>query len=178
NVHITNSELRNFLIKSLPNFMVPTYFTQLKKMPLNQNGKIDRKALPVSNLDPVSDFDYIAPEGELEKKVAHIWRDVLNIQKIGVYDNFFELGGHSLNAASIILKVNQEFDVNIHLSEMFKKPTIKEFTTLILDGEQHKSSIILPVEVREYYPVSSQQKRLFIMWQLNRDSVAYNLPSG
>lgn len=95
-----------------------------------------------------------------------------------MYDNFFELGGHSLNAASIILKVNQEFDVNIHLSEMFKKPTIKEFTTLILDGEQHKSSIILPVEAREYYPVSSQQKRLFIMWQLNRDSVAYNLPSG
>lgn len=178
NVNITNSELRNFLIKSLPNFMVPNYFTQLKKMPLNQNGKIDRKALPVSNLDPVSDFDYVAPEGELEKKVAHIWRDVLNIQKIGVYDNFFELGGHSLNAASIILKVNQEFDVNIHLSEMFKKPTIKEFTTLILDGEQHKSSIILPVEAREYYPVSSQQKRLFIMWQLNRDSVAYNLPSG
>lgn len=178
NVNITNSELRNFLIKSLPNFMVPTYFTQLKKMPLNQNGKIDRKALPVSNLDPVSDFDYVAPEGELEKKVAHIWRDVLNIQKIGVYDNFFELGGHSLNAASIILKVNQEFDVNIQLSEMFKNPTIKEFTTLILDGEQYKSSIILPVEAREYYPVSSQQKRLFIMWQLNRDSVAYNLPSG
>lgn len=63
-----------------------------------------------------------------------------------------------LNAASIILKVNQEFDVNIQLSEMFKNPTIKEFTTLILDGEQHKSSIILPVEAREYYPVSSQQK--------------------
>ncbi|MDQ0858858.1 non-ribosomal peptide synthetase [Bacillus sp. V2I10] len=175
---IANAELRNFLIKRVPDFMVPAYFTQLNKMPLNQNGKIDRKALPVPEMDNASSSSYIAPEGELERIIAGIWEEVLKIERIGVYDNFFELGGHSLKAASIILKINQVFETNLQLSEMFKQPTIKEVVSQITKMQQHKSSAVLPVKEREYYPVSSQQKRLFIMWQLNRDSVAYNLPSS
>ncbi|MEK3889665.1 amino acid adenylation domain-containing protein [Bacillus sp. FSL K6-3431] len=175
---IANSELKNFLLKRLPDFMVPAFFTQLKKMPLNQNGKIDRKALPVPNLDTASSSSYVAPEGEIERKIVGIWEEVLNIERIGVYDNFFELGGHSLKAASIVLKINRECDTNLQLSEMFKQPTIKEVVNLMIMKQEHERPAILPVKEREYYPVSSQQKRLFIMWQLNRDSVAYNLPSS
>ncbi|WHZ55988.1 non-ribosomal peptide synthetase [Metabacillus hrfriensis] len=178
NVDITNSELRNYLIKRVPDFMVPAYFTQLNKMPLNQNGKIDRKALPVPDLDNASSSSYVAPESELERMIAGIWEEVLNIERIGVYDNFFELGGHSLKAASIVLKINQVFETNLQISELFKQPTIKEVVNLITKMQQHKRSTVLAVKEREYYPVSSQQKRLFIMWQLNRDSVAYNLPSA
>ncbi|MGG3640837.1 amino acid adenylation domain-containing protein [Bacillus gobiensis] len=177
-VTITISELRNFLMKRLPEYMVPVYFTQLKTMPHNQNGKIDRHALPKPYMDQAAGEGFVAPLGDVEEKITRIWEDVLTSERIGVYDNFFELGGHSLKAASIILKINQEFETNLKLNELFKKPTIKEITALISDKSQNKDSNILPVAEKECYPVSSQQKRLYILWQLSRDSVAYNLPAA
>jgi fengycin family lipopeptide synthetase D len=177
-VTITISELRNFLMKHLPEYMVPVYFTQLKSMPLNQNGKIDRHALPKPHVDQAAGSGYVAPLGDVEMRITRIWEDVLTRERIGVYDNFFELGGHSLKAASIILKINQEFDTHVKLNELFKKPTIKEIAALISDRKHNEDSSVLPVAEREWFPVSSQQKRLYILWQLSRDSVAYNLPSA
>ncbi|MGM7721818.1 amino acid adenylation domain-containing protein [Metabacillus sp. Hm71] len=171
-------ELRDFLMKRLPDFMIPAYFTQLNKMPLNQNGKIDRKKLPEPELKATVSSIYVAPENELERKIAQIWGEVLQLKKVGRYDHFFEIGGHSLKAASVVLKINQEFSANLQMSEMFKQPTIKDLASLLSENRQYETAGILPVKERAYYPVSSQQKRLYIMWQLNKDSLAYNLPTG
>ncbi|TCS97015.1 non-ribosomal peptide synthetase [Hazenella coriacea] len=177
-VKLKNSQLRGFLSKILPDFMIPAYFTQLEKMPLSHNGKIDRKALPVPDLETSTSSDYIAPENQIEQQIAEIWEEVLGFKKIGVYDNFFELGGHSLKVAAIVLKMNLELQVDLLLSDVFRNPTIKELALYVMEKQKHETSLIFPSEDQKYYPVSSQQKRLFILWQFDRNSVAYNLPSA
>lgn len=175
---IPASELRQFLLDLLPEFMIPNNFIQLEKFPLNQNKKIDRKALTKLEYHPTSDFNYVAPETEAEKYIVQLWEETLNINPIGINDDFFEIGGHSLKAAAIILKVNHSFNAGLQISDLFKHPTIKELATLVNKQQKNVGAAIQPVESREYYPATSQQKRQFIMWQINKESVAYNLPAA
>ncbi|WP_010453216.1 phosphopantetheine-binding protein, partial [Pseudomonas asplenii] len=79
-------------------YMVPAIYVALEKLPLTPNGKLDRKALPAPDLDAVISRGYVAPEGELEVALAHIWQDLLGLPQVGRHDQFFELGGHSLLA--------------------------------------------------------------------------------
>ena len=96
------SGIRRYLLSSLPNYMVPSFFIQLAKLPLTPNGKIDRKALPgpVGNLNP--GIEYKAPRNDIERKLLEIWREVLKVERVGIHDNFFELGGHSLKATALV----------------------------------------------------------------------------
>lgn len=172
-------ELRRMLARKLPDFMIPASFTQLEKMPLSHNGKIDRKALPAPDPQKTIDTDDEIPENEWEERMKTLWEEVLGVEGVGVRENFFELGGHSLKAATIVLKLNTQWDSQLQLSDVFRKPTIRELARYILEKQQYSDGApILSVEERPYYPVSSQQKRLFILWQLDRHSVAYNLPSA
>lgn len=89
---LTIAELRGHLLKDLPDYMIPSYFMQLKKLPLTPNGKIDRKALPEPDGNIDAGIEYVAPLGEVEEKLAGLWQDILSIEKVGRNDNFFELG--------------------------------------------------------------------------------------
>lgn len=175
---LTSAELRQFLSLNLPDFMIPAYFTQLEKMPLNHNGKIDRKSLPVPNLGIMTSSNYVAPQDEIEQKLVSIWQEVLGIERIGITDNFFELGGHSLKAAAIVLKVSKDLGINLQISELFRQPTVEDLAIYMRKKQKNDYVEIQPVAKQDYYPVSSQQMRLFILWQLERESKAYNLPSG
>ncbi len=171
------SELREYLAKELPDYMIPSYFVQMEKMPLTVSGKIDRGALRGPGLK--AGESYTAPENELETKLVYIWADILDISHsaIGVADNFFELGGHSLKAIILASKIHKVFEVKIPLSEIFKHPRIRELAGYLKDAVQWKYEQVALVEKKEYYALSSAQKRLYFLQQMDKDGTAYNLPS-
>ncbi len=168
-------ELREYLLKELPNYMVPSYFIQLDKLPINLSGKVDRRALPEPDTSVSTGREYVAAANEVEETLVSIWQDVLGIEKIGTKDDFFELGGHSLKATVLVAKIHQKLNVNLSLKEIFKAPTIKELARFVNKAEKNLYSSIQPVQIREYYPVSSTQKRMYLLWKLEGDSAAYNV---
>jgi non-ribosomal peptide synthetase component F len=119
---------------------------------------------------------YIAPTNETEKKLVEIWSQVLGIEKeqIGIYDNFFEFGGHSLAATMIVSKLHKAFDVKVPLMEIFKTPFIRGLAIYIQGSVGDKYISIDPVEKKEYYPLSSAQKRLYVSQQMDLDNTCYN----
>jgi amino acid adenylation domain-containing protein len=129
---VLTSELRAFLLKSLPEYMVPGHYINLKKLPLNTNGKIDRKSLPsMEGVDLSSEELYVAPRNALEEKLVKIWEEVLKREKIGVRDDFFTLGGHSLKAMKLLMEYNKTFEVRLSLQDIFFKTQLFSHAELI-----------------------------------------------
>ncbi|HLP47721.1 MAG TPA: condensation domain-containing protein, partial [Candidatus Kapabacteria bacterium] len=170
-----DTELREYLLEELPNYMIPSYFVRLEKIPLTPNGKIDRKALPKPGL--IAGESYIAPRDEIEKKLTVIWSEILNQSAIGINDNFFHLGGHSLKATILVSKIHKVFQVNVPLAEIFKTPTIKGLANYIKATIKDKYISIEPVEKKKYYSLSSSQKRLYVLYEMDRQGAGYNIPS-
>ncbi|MHB8062595.1 MAG: non-ribosomal peptide synthetase, partial [Ruminiclostridium sp.] len=100
----------------------------------------------------------------------------LGVERIGVLDNFFELGGHSLKAAVLVSKIHKEFNVEVQLSEIFKTPTIRQIADYISNLEEISYSLIPIALEKEYYEVSSTQKRMYIINQFEHDTINYNIP--
>jgi amino acid adenylation domain-containing protein len=169
-------EFREYLSASLPDYMIPSYFTRLDKMPLTPSGKIDRKALPKPEIE--SGKEIMAPETKTQEKLLETWWEVLGVKKeaIGIDSNFFELGGHSLKATLLISRIHKILDIKIPMVELFKTPTIRGLSQSLAKVEREKYTVVEPVEKKEYYRLSSAQKRLFILQKMDPDSTAYNLP--
>lgn len=118
-------QLRSFLKEMIPNYMVPSVFILLDKMPLTSHGKTDRSKLPDPELNrSESEASHIPPRNEVERVIASIWKEVLKIEKVGIHENFFDLGGHSLLLAQVHSKLQEELDVDITMLDLFKYPTI------------------------------------------------------
>ncbi len=169
-------KLRQYLSTRLPEYMLPTYFVPLEKIPLTQHGKINRKAFPLPELK--SGENYIAPRNETERKLVELWSEVLNIERnvLGIDSNFFHFGGHSLKATILVALIHKEFDVRVPLAEVFRTPTIRELAQYIRATNKEFHVSIQPAEEKEYYMVSSAQKRLFFLHQLTPRSLGYNMP--
>jgi len=174
---LTVVELREHLSKKIPDYMIPSAFVQLDKMPLTSNGKIDRKALPEPEGRINTGTEYVAPRNAVEEKLVKIWQAVLGVEKVGIEDNFFELGGHSLKAITLVGKIHKEFGAEIALQEVFKAQTIKEMIKTIEDAGESDYATIEPVANQAYYPVSSAQKRMFILHQFEPENITYNMPA-
>ena len=129
------TDLRDSLKIMLPNYMIPSHFIKLEKMPLNRTGKIDRKALP--NPNKVTEQDVrrtcIRPETEIEKQLVTIWEEVLGHNGIGVTDDFFDLGGHSLKVIKLISLIRDKMNIEVPLAIVFKIPRIREMAAYITD---------------------------------------------
>ena len=125
-------ELRGFLRRLLPEYMVPQHFVELSSMPLTPAGKLDRRALPAPDLELFRpETEFAAPRSQVEKVLAKIWNEVLGLERVGVHDNFFELGGHSLLATQIISRARDNFEMELPLQRLFRTPTIAGLTELI-----------------------------------------------
>jgi len=119
------SELRGYLKRSLPEYMVPSAWVILESFPLTPNGKVDRKALPVPDFSRTTlEQGYVAPRDSVEGIIAMIWSEVLRRGPIGRHDNFFDLGGHSLKATQIVSRLRKVFQSEIPLRHLFEFPTI------------------------------------------------------
>jgi amino acid adenylation domain-containing protein len=131
---LTTSRIRKALAENLPDYMIPSIFMHLDKMPLTNRNKLDRNALPnPGHKRPDIDTEYSAPQSLAETTLARIWSEILDIDPIGVHDNFFDLGGESLLAAQAVSKVSSFFEVNIPLRTLFDHPTISDFAAAIDD---------------------------------------------
>ncbi|UCH93413.1 MAG: non-ribosomal peptide synthetase [Candidatus Aminicenantes bacterium] len=129
---INLKELRDYLGKYLPGYMVPSFFITLDKMPLNNSGKTDRKALPFSkDLILKTGNEYAPPRTALEKRLVEIWQDVLEMERIGIDEDFFALGGHSLKAVQLFSRIHKEFNASINLRNIFSSPTIREMALVV-----------------------------------------------
>src|SRR5680860_151391 len=125
-------DLQQYLADKLPTYMVPALFKHMDEMPLTKNGKVDKNALQnLSSAQLSMDTPYAAPRNEIEELLERIWKEVLQLKKIGVYDDFIALGGHSLAAIRVTARVNEEIEVDFPLSKIFERPTIAEYATFI-----------------------------------------------
>ncbi|MEQ7054730.1 condensation domain-containing protein, partial [Paenibacillaceae sp. P-4] len=158
---------------------IPSYFVELERLPLTPNGKIDRKALPAPEGGASAGREYVAPRTELEAKLAAIWQDVLVREKaVGVTDNFFDLGGHSLRATTLVSKMHKELGIEFPLRDVFRYSTVEEMAVAMERLESGSFTAIPAAEPSEYYPLSSAQKRLYILNQLEGGELSYNIPGA
>ncbi|WGU93924.1 non-ribosomal peptide synthase/polyketide synthase [Paenibacillus dendritiformis] len=175
---LTVSEMRTSLAQGIPGYMIPSYFVQLERMPLTSNGKVDRKALPEPQGGLQTGVEYVAPRNRTESQLVKIWEEVLGYSGIGVLDNFFELGGHSLRATNLVSKIRKEMNVELPLRDVFRYTTVESMAGVIASLEETRHSSIPKAEEKAYYPVSSAQKRLYVLHQLDDSELNYNLPSA
>jgi amino acid adenylation domain-containing protein/non-ribosomal peptide synthase protein (TIGR01720 family) len=168
--------LRRYAGQTLPSYMVPAFIMQLERLPLMTNGKLDRKALPAPEGASAGLAVYVAPRTTLEAKLAEVWQLVLGVERVGAQDHFFELGGHSLKAATLVSRLHKELGVDLPLRSVFEAPILSEMAQRIEAMEQTAYTAIEPVAERAYYPVSSSQKRMYILNQLEGAELSYNMP--
>jgi acyl carrier protein len=143
-------ELRDFLQQKLPHYMVPSAYTVLDALPLTNNGKVNRRELPVpANLWQKSTV-YVMPQTESERLIARVWQSILKLEKIGIDDNFFELGGNSLLMVKTQVKLQEILEREIPIVEMFKSPTINLFAKYLSQEQARKTATELGNERGEY----------------------------
>jgi iturin family lipopeptide synthetase A len=127
---LTEEELRRFLRQRLPQFMVPAAILMLEEMPRTPNGKVDRHALPVPERTRAAE-EWVAPRTPVERMLADIWAEVLDVERVGAHDSFFELGGHSLKATQATARVQNRFRVELTLRQLFDARTLADLAAVI-----------------------------------------------
>jgi amino acid adenylation domain-containing protein len=170
--------LRAHLAERLPEYMVPSAFVHMDALPVNPNGKLDRKALPEPELAP-ADETYVAPRTPVEEVLAGIWAEVLGLERLGVHDPFFELGGHSLLATRVVSWVREVFGVDLPLRALFEGPTVAEMAGRVEEMRRAELPVLPPVVPAgrtDALPLSFAQERLWFLDQLEPGSAFYNLP--
>lgn len=168
-------QLREHLKKHLPEYMLPLYYMQIDKMPLTPNGKVDRRALPEPDCIINTGILYVAPRDIIEEKIADIWKHILGLERVGINDDFFMLGGHSLKATVLLSMIHKELSVVVDLVKFFSRPTIAELAEYIRGQEESAYLSIPSAEHKEYYGVSSAQKRMYILNKLEGSGISYNM---
>jgi amino acid adenylation domain-containing protein len=169
-------ELRDFLSQTLPDYMVPSYFIGIENIPLNSNGKVNRRELPLPDIVELA-VEYRAPGNEIEEKIADIWARVLgkDKEKIGIDDSFFHLGGHSLKGMVVLSNLYKEFNVKISMAELFRNPSVRGLSKCIKESVLEKSFTVRVVEKKEYYSLTSAQKRFYILQKMEPGNTTYNM---
>jgi thioesterase domain-containing protein len=142
------SSLRHSLSQKLPDYMIPSAFVFLDFLPLNPNGKVDRKRLPEPGINrPELDTPLVAPRDELEFRLTSIWERLLDIHPIGIRDNFFHLGGHSLMAVNLFNQIRNLTDHNLPLSTLLQAPTVEQLANILHDKKYSVSwSSLVPIQ--------------------------------
>ncbi|MCP4419681.1 MAG: amino acid adenylation domain-containing protein, partial [Chloroflexi bacterium] len=141
--------LRPFLSKLLPDYLIPAAFVTLESFPLTPNGKIDRKALPAANghLQSVMDGAFIAPQDALEFQLSRIWQETLNLPAISTDVNYFEIGGHSLQAVTLFAAIEKKMKVRLPVALLFQAPTILQLAEVMREqGNVVKWSSLVPIQ--------------------------------
>jgi tyrocidine synthetase-3 len=171
--------LRSYLGGLLPAYMVPAHFVQLDALPLNSNGKLDRKNLPEpQGFGMASGTPYVAPRTLTEEKLVQIWQELLGRERISVKDNFFGLGGHSLKATRLSSHIHKVFEVKVELKDLFSHSILEEQARLVGQASGMSYNAIPVAASQESYPLSSSQRRLWVLSRFGKANSAYNMPGA
>lgn len=172
----TEKYFRYELAIVLPDYMIPAYFVFIDHLPLNENGKTDKKALPLPAALMQATGRGEQPRNETEKKLWEIWAAILNNRALGIYDNFFEVGGHSLKATQVISKVWEELAVKISIRDMFTSPSIAGMSELVGQRTGIRMARIERIAEQPLYDLSHTQRRLWVMSRYDKEQIVYNIP--
>ncbi|MEC9374789.1 MAG: amino acid adenylation domain-containing protein, partial [Pseudomonadota bacterium] len=167
--------LRQNLIQKLPEYMVPSAFVELESLPLTPNGKIDRNALPRPDWRELNTTEYVAPRTPIEETLVEIWKELLNVEKVGVHDDFFMLGGHSLLGTQLIARIRDTLNNDLALRALFESPTISGIAAAM----QKNYVADLPKLTSKKTttsPLAPAQQRIWILEQLEPGNSVYNIP--
>ncbi|MFL5348129.1 MAG: amino acid adenylation domain-containing protein, partial [Hyalangium sp.] len=181
--HSDAGELRAWVARTLPQYMVPSALVELEALPLTPNGKVDRKALPSpEGVRPDTGPAFVAPRDEVEQQLAAMWSELLGVERVGVHDNFFDLGGHSLLATQLVSRVRSTCGVELPLRDLFDAPTIAALAPRVHAALQTRQGVqapaLVPVPRTGRLPLSFAQQRLWFLDQLDPNNAAYNLPTA
>ncbi len=177
---VDHGELRSFLKERLPQYMVPAAIMVIDRLPLTPSGKVDRRSLPAPDQLQTETKSYVAPESEAEKRVAEIWGELLQLERVGRNDNFFDLGGHSLLATKLISRIRTAFGVEMPVGALFQSPTLQAVGEYIERGiASGKAAAELPmkrISREQPLPLSFAQQRLWLLDRLAPGQAVYNMP--
>jgi amino acid adenylation domain-containing protein len=176
NKKIDLSDLRLHLSAKLPGYMVPGIFVMMERLPLTGSGKVDKKALPDPEMEMLTP-DYTPPRNQPEEILVRIWEDILGIEKskIGIDANFFQLGGHSLKATLLVSGIQKQLGVKVPLAAVFNTQTIRGLSEIIRKSTRETIREIQSVDKKQYYELSFNQKRLWIIHQMDPSDNSYNM---
>jgi amino acid adenylation domain-containing protein len=127
-VNFNKEELMNYLRVRLPEYMVPALWKEMESFPVTKSGKIDRNSLPELDAENLIRNEYVEARNDTERKISDIWKELLQIERVGVYDNFFELGGHSLLAMRVITAIQKEFEIELAVKDLFNFTNISDLS--------------------------------------------------
>ncbi|KOR42084.1 thioester reductase, partial [Xanthomonas oryzae] len=171
--------LRTRLATHLPDHMLPAAYVQLDSLPLTNNGKLDRAALPAPDDQALDLHVYAAPQGEFEQVLATLWGDLLGVEQVGRHDDFFALGGHSLLAVQLISRLRERLGVELALADIFAHPTLAALASVLAHAAPQTLPPIVPAARTAPLPLSFAQQRLWFLAQLDRQAdLAYLMANG
>ncbi|MGB8506873.1 MAG: amino acid adenylation domain-containing protein, partial [Pyrinomonadaceae bacterium] len=176
-------ELREYVKERLPEYMMPSVIVTLDEMPLNENGKVDRRRLPAPESGVGDEGEsYVGARTPEEELLAGIFAHVLNVSRVGVHDSFFDLGGHSLLATQVVSRIREVFEVELPLRQLFETPTVADLVENIrqarLAGQGRLAPPIRPDRTGGFAPLSFAQQRLWFLDQFEPESPFYNIPAA
>ncbi len=146
---LDTNEIRSYLRERLPEYMAPSAFVSMERLPMTASGKVDRKALPKPDDRNQSHEIRVAPRNSIEHGLVEIWREILGIEEIGIEDDFFDLGGHSLLGLRLMWRLRERFGANLPVSVLFRARTIAELAGLISsEGDQHGAAASIVVSIK------------------------------
>lgn len=168
-------QLKRSLGLSLPSYMIPARIVPMASFPLTPGGKIDVQNLP-EPLKESAAQKHVDPRNDVEAKIAHMWQEILAIDRAGIYDNFFELGGNSLKANSFLARLSSAFRHDITLRSFFESPTINFVATCLGDAEVNQLPLLKPIPRDRDFPASYAQERLWFLQKVDKENRAYFVP--
>ncbi|HSG41114.1 MAG TPA: amino acid adenylation domain-containing protein, partial [Thermoanaerobaculia bacterium] len=169
-------DLRRFLRERLPETLVPAAFVPLEHLPRTPNGKIDRRALPDPGERALAAAVHVPPRTETERELAGLWRQILDVPRVGRSDSFFELGGHSLRIIQLAFRIQEAFGVEVPFRSFFAAPTLEGMARAIAEGTQPAREPIPPAPgERRDFPLTFDQEQLWFLAQLDPGGRAYNV---
>jgi len=175
---LTPASLRKYLQARLPQYMIPSAFVLMDKLPLTANGKVDRQALPAVSFDRAQPGRDVAPPlTETEQAVATIWAELLKVEHIGRKDDFFDLGGDSLLAIRAVARIRDVFGVDLQTRTLFENPTVGDLAAVLADAKGSRGNAPRIARRTQDGPcaLSFAQEQLWFLDQLAPGSPVYNI---
>ncbi len=169
-------KIEKYLASKLPDYMIPALWMEMESLPLNANGKIDKKALPTPDESVIRNTQYVAPRNSIELDISNIWKEFLQVDEISMLDDFFVLGGHSLLAIRLASAIRRRLDVDFSIREIFEYSTVEAMSKYL--SKKRRGSILPDITISKrpkLIPLSFSQERLFFIDQL-QGSTQYHLP--
>ena len=172
---LSADELRDFMASDLTEFMIPQSLTLLDRMPLTPNGKVDRRALPVPE---VTVAEIVAPATDEEKRIFSIVAGILRHEEFGVTTNLLSVGLTSLLAMRLVAAIVKETGAAIKAKDVMSAPTVREIIAAVGKAGKQSPDAGAARPSRRYYPLTENQRGVFIDWEMNREALQYNIPQA